>query len=195
VRREIRWSEWDDPGLGHLRLLLHNDGVVADGMVIGVAEGRPFRAAYEVRCDIGWRVRVVRVGAPVSELPAVDQLSDGGNWTMYDGRLVPELEGCMDVDISVTPFTNTLPIQKLGLAPTESPEVSVAYVEGTELQSWPESQRYTCLEPSNRDALYRFRSLDGGGFTADLPGDANGLVPDYLEMLRRAFQDEGDPEY
>jgi len=54
---------------------------------------------------------------------------------MYDGRLVPELEGCMDVDISVTPFTNTLPIQKLGLAPTESPEVSVAYVEGTELQS------------------------------------------------------------
>jgi len=104
-------------------------------MLIGVAEGRPFRVAYEVRCDIGWRVRVVRVGAPDSELPAVDQLSDGGNWTMYDGRLVPELEGCMDVDISVTPFTNTLPIQKLGLAPTESPEVSVAYVEGTELQS------------------------------------------------------------
>ena len=78
MRREIRWSEWDDPGLGHLRLLLHNDGVVADGMLIGVAEGRPFRVAYEVRCDIGWRVRVVRVGAPDSELPAVDLLSDGG---------------------------------------------------------------------------------------------------------------------
>jgi len=123
----------------------------------------------------------VRVGVPGAGRPRVELLSDGeGNWTTPDGRDVPELEGSVDVDISVTPFTNTLPIRKLGLAPTESAEISVAYVEGTELQPWPEQQRYTCLQKGAWSGLYRFISLDGG-FTADLPVDADGLVFDYSD--------------
>src|SRR5918997_144764 len=187
------WSAWDAPGLGHLHLAMHKDGVIADGIVIGVAEGRPLRVAYEVRCDSSWRVRVVRVGILGSEVPGVDLLSNGqGNWSRPDGRDVPELKDCIDVDISVTPFTNTLPIRRLSLAPTESAEVSVAYFEGTELQAWPELQRYTCLEKSERGGLYRFLSLDGG-FTADMPVDADGLVLDYPGLFKRAFQDGDDP--
>ena len=170
--------------LGHLRLAVQDDGIFADGMVIGVTGGRPLRVAYEVRCDADWRVRALRVGVPGPE-PGVDLRSDGeGNWKMPDGRVVPELQGCIDADISVTPFTNTLPIQRLSLAPEESAELFVAYVESTELQAWPEPQRYTCLEKSERGGLYRFLSLDGG-FTADLPVDANGLVLDYPGLFRR----------
>ncbi len=109
-------------------MALHKDTVVADGIFIGVTEGRPFRVAYEVRCDVGWRVRAVRVGVLGSEVPRVDLLSGGqGNWTRPDRRAVPELRGCIEVDISVTPFTNTLPICRLGLAPGDSAELSVAY--------------------------------------------------------------------
>jgi hypothetical protein len=99
---------------------------------------------------------------------------------------VPELGGCIDVDISVTPFTNTLPIRRLGLAPTESAELLVAYFEGTELQAWPEPQQYTCLEKSYGGGLYRFLSLDGG-FTTDLLVDADGLVLDYPGLFKRVL--------
>lgn len=185
--REVMWSAWDDSGLGHLLLAVRDDAAVADGMVLGVTEGRPFRVAYGVRCDADWRVRAVRVGVPGPEPPRVDLLSDGeGNWTTPDGRVVPELKGCLDVDISVTPFTNIFPIRRLGLAPTESAEISVAYVEGTELQVWPEPQRYTCLEKGDGGGLYRFLSLDGG-FTADLTVDADGLVVDYPGLFRRVL--------
>jgi uncharacterized protein len=187
VRREVMWSAWEEPGLGHLRLAMHDDGIVADGVVIGATEGCPFRVAYEVRCDADWHVRALRVGAPGPELPRVDVLSDGeGNWTTIDGRAIPELQGCIDADISVTPFTNTLPIRRLRLAPGESAELSVAYVEGTELQAWPEPQRYTCFEKGDRGGLYRFLSLDSG-FTADLPVDADGLVLDYPGLFRRVL--------
>jgi hypothetical protein len=187
MRREAMWSAWDAPGLEHLRLAVHNGGVVADGIVLGLSDGCPFRFAYEVRCDAGWRVRAVRTGVPGSERAGVDVLSDGeGNWTTSDGRALPELRGCIDVDISVTPFTNTLPIRRLGLAPTESAELSVAYFEGTELQVWPEPQRYTCLEKSDEGGLYRYLSLDGG-FTADLPVDADGLVVDYPGLFKRVL--------
>jgi uncharacterized protein len=131
VRREVMWSTWDGPGLEHLRLGMHDDSIVADGMVIGVTAGRPFRVAYEVRCEVGWRVRAVRVGVQGPEQPEVDLLSDGeGNWTTADGRAVSEMHGCLDVDISVTPFTNSLPIRRLDLEPTEFAEISVAYITG-----------------------------------------------------------------
>jgi hypothetical protein len=39
---------------------MYNDGVAADGIVLGLTEGRPFRVAYEVCCDASWRVRTVR---------------------------------------------------------------------------------------------------------------------------------------
>jgi uncharacterized protein len=187
VRRDLMWRAWDGPGLEHLRLEMDDDAIVADGLVIGVSTGGPFRVAYEVRCDAGWRVRAARVGVPDREPPEVELLSDGeGNWATPDGGNLPQLEGCMYVDISVTPFTNTLPIRRLGLAPAESADVSVVYVELVELQAWPEPQRYSCLEAGDRGGLYRFLSLDGG-FTADVPVDAEGLVLDYPGLFKRVL--------
>ena len=186
MMREVMWRAWDGPGLGHLRLAVRDSGAVADGVVLGVADGRPFRLAYEVRCDAHWRVRYARVGVP-GEPPRVELLSDGeGSWTGPDGRALPHLEGCGYVDVSETPFTNTLPIRRLGLSPGESAEIAVAYLDGIELQPWPEPQRYTCIEKREGSGLYRFLSLDGG-FTADLPVDDDGLVVDYPGLFKRAL--------
>jgi hypothetical protein len=186
VIREVMWTAWGRPGLGHLRVAVRDGGVMADGMVLGVAEGRPFRLAYEVRCDAYWRVRYARVGLP-SEPPKTELLSDGeGNWATSDGRAVAYLEGCTYVDISVTPFTNTLPIRRLGLALEESADVLVAYFDGYELQPWPEPQRYTRLADDERGGMYRFASLEGG-FTADLRVDSDGLVVDYPMLFKRVL--------
>jgi hypothetical protein len=186
VIREAMWSAWDGPGLGHLLLAVRESGVAADGVVLGVEEGRPFRLSYEVRCDAYWRVRYARVGVP-GQPPKVELLSDGeGNWTGPDGRAVAYLKGCEYVDISETPFTNTLPIRRLGLAPGGSAEIAVAYFDGAELQPWPEPQRYNRLETYGEGEVYRFLNLDGG-FTADLPVDSDGLVLDYPGLFRRVF--------
>jgi hypothetical protein len=99
---------------------------------------------------------------------------------------VSYLEGCEYVDISETPFTNSLPIRRLGLAPGGSAEIAVAYFEEAELQPWPEPQRYTYLETGDGGGTYRFVSLDGE-FSADLPVDQDGLVLDYPGQFRRVF--------
>jgi uncharacterized protein len=182
----VLWSAWQGPGLGHLRLAVRESGVVADGLVLGVDDAHPFRLSYEVRYDPYWRVRAARVGVP-GEPPRVELLSDGeGNWTGPDGRSVSYLKGCEYVDISETPFTNSLPIWRLGLAPGGSAEITVAYLEGSDLQPWPEPQRYTRLETGDGGLTYRFVSLDGG-FSADLPVDLDGLVLDYPGLFRRVF--------
>jgi uncharacterized protein len=187
LQREVMWSPWDGPGTEHLRLQVDSSGIVADGVVIGVAKGRPFRARYEVRCDPGWRVRSVRVAEVGSKAPTIDLLADGeGRWTTRDGATVPELGGCVDVDLSMTPFTNTLPIRRLGLAQEESARLSVAYIQVGKTRPWAEPQRYTRLKSPLGGELYRYESLDSG-FTADLLMDADGLVLDYPGLFKRAF--------
>src|ERR671920_644098 len=133
VELEVMWTLWEGPGLEHLRLVTSDGGVVANGLVIGLEAGRPFRIGYEVRCDGLWRVREVRVAAPDSERPVLELLTDGeGHWKRGSGEPLPELDGCIDVDISATPFTNTFPIRRLGLESAESEELMVTYVRVAE---------------------------------------------------------------
>ena len=187
AEREVIWVAWEGPGLEHLRLVPHEEGVVANGLVIGLEGGRPFRTSYEIRCDRRWRVREVRAVAPDSEWPVLDLLADGeGRWKRRGGEPVPELNGCIDVDISATPFTNTLPIRRLGLKPGESEELAVTYVRVPELLVGPEKQRYGCLEARIDGGLYRFEALPSG-FTAELPVDHDGLVIHYPRLFRRAW--------
>jgi hypothetical protein len=187
VEQEVMWMPWEGPGLEHLRLATSDGSVVANGLVIGLEAGRPFRIGYEIRCDERWRVREVRVAAPDSERPVLELLADGeGRWRGGGGELLPELDGCIDVDISATPFTNTLPIRRLGLELGESEDLRVAYIRVPELLVGPERQRYGCLEAQADGGLYRFEALPSG-FTAELPVDADGFVLDYPGLFRRAW--------
>jgi len=128
-------------------------------------------------------VREVRVAAPDSERPVLELLADGeGHWKGRGGEPAPELDGCIDVDISATPFTNTLPIRRLGLKPGEFEELTVTSIRIPELLVGPERQRYGCLEAQTDGGLYRFEALPSG-FTAELPVDAEGLVIDYPGFL------------
>jgi hypothetical protein len=181
---EAMWAPWDGRGLEHLRLRIGEEGIEADGVVVGEEDGVAFRARYVIRCDPGWRTREVILD-PLDGKDSLHLCSDGkGNWSDASGRNIPELEGCSDVDLSATPFTNTLPIRRLDLREVESSEIVVVYVDVPNMRLDTSRQRYTCLERG----LYRYE--DEGlsrGFTADLPVDADGLVLDYPGIFRRIF--------
>jgi hypothetical protein len=183
---EAMWTPWDGPGLQHLRLRVDESGIEADGVVIGEEDGIAFRARYVIRCDAGWRTREMIVD-PLDGSDRLHLRSDGnGTWSDASGRAIPALEGCVDVDLSATPFTNTLPIRRLDLGEGESAEIVVVYVDVPDMRLDTSRQRYTCLERNAGGGLYRYE--DAGlfrGFTADLPVEAGGLVLDYPGIFRR----------
>jgi hypothetical protein len=183
---EVMWTPWDGRGLQHLRLRIGESGIEADGVVIGEEGGIAFRARYVIRCDPGWKTREMIVD-PLDGRDRLHFHSDGnGNWSDASGLAIPELKGCTDVDLSATPFTNTLPIRRLDLREGESAEIIVVYVDVPDVRLDTSRQRYTCLERNADGGLYRYE--DAGlfrGFTADLPVEASGLVLDYPGIFRR----------
>lgn len=181
------WAPWEDPGIEHLHLVVRGEDIVADGIIIRVKDGTPFRTHYRIRCDGRWAVREVDVRLLDAPDRRLTLLTDGrGRWTTSSGTPVPALEGCRDVDISATPFTNTLPIRRLGLATGDSAEITVAYVPVPELEHRVAHQRYTCLERSAQGGVYRYEGLFRN-FRADLSVDQDGLVIDYPQLCKRAW--------
>jgi hypothetical protein len=104
-----------------------------------------------------------------------------GHWRDADARALPELDGCIDIDIWPTPFTNTFPIRRQPLAIGERREFVMAWVSAPELTVRPMRQGYTRLA----DRLYLYQNLDGSGFRAELSVDDDGVVLDYQGLFRR----------
>ncbi|HEX6978862.1 MAG TPA: putative glycolipid-binding domain-containing protein [Alphaproteobacteria bacterium] len=185
MHRDVVWEWIRYPGLEHLSLDIGGDGITADGVIVADFGARPIRVHYAVRCDGAWRVRRAAVTADDGGTRRSAELARdaGGNWTVNGARR-PDLDGCTDIDIMATPFTNTLPIRNLGLAPDERRQIRVVYVKLPELTLSAADQEYTRLDSAEPPRRFRYRGLDTG-FVADLTVDADGLVVDYPGIWRR----------
>ena len=189
MERRLRWVTEEGNGLEYVAIRGTPQGVVADGVVIGPDSGIPdngipydgrlFGCSYTIHCDTRWRVRQVEA----REAGGAHLLlrADGeGRWSGPDGAPLPALDGCIDVDLTCTPFTNTLPIRRLGEALRERREIRVAYVTLPGAGVMPSRQAYTLLG----EGRYRFESLSDP-FQADIETDADGLVMHYPGLFRR----------
>lgn len=184
MERHVFWQPWTTTGSEHLHLQVLSGAVVADGVVLGVAAGEPFHVHYVLHCDPQWRVQQLLIERLDGSRHIMLHADGHGQWTDEHGLLLPQLDGCIDVDISATPFTNTLPINRLPLAPGEARDILVVYIAVPELQLSVEEQRYTCIERHAGGATWQFRSL-GSDFVADLPVDSDGIVLAYPHLFRR----------
>lgn len=188
IDRTLFWAPWAGPGLEHLRLRSADIGYVATGTVLGMSDGQPFRLQYKIKCDGEWRVRKVLLDClgPQGSRERLLRSTGRSQWKDDSGEILSELDGCQDVDISVTPFTNTLAVRRLKLKPGQKAELRVAHLTVPSLQLRAVAQRYTCVEHRSDGMTVTY---DGAfrGFKADLPLDADGLVIDYPEMFRRVY--------
>jgi hypothetical protein len=148
----------------------------------GILTSRSFDARYKIVMDQYWRIikLTVRVIAdPVRQL--VLNRGDRGIWTDAQGIVLPQLEGCQEIDISATPFTNSIPIKKMtGL---KEKSFLVAYINIPELSVTAVEQRYTKLAGEK----YKYQNLSTG-FSAELGFDQFGLINDYPGLFKTIYR-------
>jgi hypothetical protein len=164
------WRRRDEPGLEVFRLDSNADAFSALSTIVHGGEDA-FGLSYIWHLDRDMRTRSleIRLAGPTLREMRIER--GVGGWRV-DGRDRPDLADCDEVDLSATPFCNTLAMLLL----KGTGELTALYVDFPSMRVEPSRQRYAALG-ENR---WRFFDLGAAkGFEADIEVDDQGLVIDY----------------
>jgi hypothetical protein len=149
-------------------------GFIGGGIITSAA----FNIRYRVHTDLLWKVNQLSIedlDRPWVRLGlrrAADDL-----WFDYQGLEIKELAGSAEVDISASPFTNTIALQKLGNLKEKT--FKVVYIHMPDLSLSVVDQMYTVLGPGK----FKYDNLTSG-FSAELSVDQYGLLLDYPGLFK-----------
>ena len=175
---DLRWQPLEWFGLEHCHVSETTDGIVVRSSLIGEREGFRLGAFYEIQLDPNWTFRSLTLRRHDGRVLRL--VSNGeGDWKI-DGQRAPALEGCIDIDLSGSPLTNTLPIRRASFVTGERQRFDMAWIPLDTLEPFRDGQTYTRLD----DSRFRYEAADRS-FTADLIVDSHGLVIDYPGLFRR----------
>jgi len=179
-RSIILWRRLDIPGHEIAELASDRSGWRLSGVALLAHDGRPCRLEYEIGCDAAWQTRSVTIHGTLGGVSTTLELSRSAQHAWHaDGVLVPQLQGCVDVDLGFSPSTNLLPIRRLNLAIGGRASVRAAWVRFPELTLEVLEQVYTRLG----ERTYLYESA-GGAFRRELTVNDSGFVVDYPEFWR-----------
>jgi uncharacterized protein len=174
----VLWQGLESGALDRCRLEAGPAGLRLAGTVLTAEFGIPLDVRYLVEAGPDGLTRRVELALDGGAVRRV-MLADGaGRWRWEDGPELTQVAGALDVDLAVTPATNTLPIRRLAdLEVGRAADLDMAWVQFPGLEVIPSAQRYERLAGDR----WRFAS---GDFTAELLVDPDGLVLDYRGLFR-----------
>jgi hypothetical protein len=189
VERVFRWRRIDEEvGLELLRLTIGYDEVHARSRLL-VTGPESYGVDIDWHLDPAWRTRRVFIRLTESHERTLLIERAGETAWRVNGHPRPDLDGCDEVDLSPTPFCNTLAIRRLfhGTASSVG-EMTAVYVNFPALTIQPSRQRY------ERRGERQFQFIDLGanrGFEALLTVDEDRMVERY-EGLFELVEDGED---
>jgi len=183
LEQQLFWSGPEYSSSERCRVSLSETGIQANALVLGCQDQIVYETWYQVVTNQDWETRSVRMESRTpSGLFLLMLCHDGaGNWVV-NGEADTRLKGCTDVDISVTPFTNSLPVNRLKLKDGAQQKIDVVYIDVLAQGIRSVIQSYTRLSPGR----YRFENVPND-FEAVLELDGQGWVNEYPGLFSRKF--------
>jgi hypothetical protein len=166
-----RWRRLDQAGLELARIDLKDHGVTVSSNLVDGGE-KPFALRYIWTLDRDWSTRTLRMEHMDGDdrWMTIERAGDA-SWRI-DNRAAPHLDGCPELDLSASPFSNSLAIRHLA----GDAEFDAAYISADALTVTRSRQRYEAID----DRTWRYIDLGvAHGFEAELRFDADGLIETY----------------
>ena len=184
LNQSILWRRLDEPGHEFAQLFFEDAVWRLTGTAIFASgrqqrrPARPVRLDYLVVCDADWQTRSASVSGWVGdETIRIDILVDEARRWRLNGIEVPEVEGCVDIDLSFSPSTNLLPIRRLRLDVGDEVAATAAWLRFPDFKLEPLDQSYRRISGGG----YHYES-GGGKFVAQLSVNEAGFVTGYPNL-------------
>ncbi|MDQ1275564.1 MAG: uncharacterized protein QG610_1138 [Euryarchaeota archaeon] len=158
-----------------------NDGIFGHGMAVGRTDrGIPFAMEYDVVLTKDWDIKEVSIKSLLDER-IIKIVHKGDQWYDCEGKHLAEFEGVELVDISISPFTNTLPIKRLQFEGKKPQKVDIIYFDENKFSLSRLQQIYSQID----ERTYRYQDIVLPDFVSDITVDDEGLVIDFPKMFKR----------
>jgi len=148
--------------------------------IIGCYHDKIYAVDYKLIIDKDWTMLEFLIESEINTIKTkITGKKQQDHWEI-NNMIHPELKGFKYIDISLTPFTNTLPINNLILTENHSQKIKVIYLDVLNNHIKPAEQQYT--KTSAAGYLYENIETD---FKADIVVDENGLVIHYPGLFKK----------
>jgi hypothetical protein len=162
------------------------DGHRVEGHATAVEDGESWAIRYAIVLAPNWITRSAHVvGRSASGQRELALEHDGAGAWRIDGAAAPHVDGCLDVDLEASLFTNACPVHRLGLAIGQGTEAPAAYVRALDLRVERLEQRYARIEDEGTRERYHY-SAPRFDYSDRLVYDEHGLVLEYPGLAVRA---------
>jgi len=162
------------------------DGHRVEGHTAAVEEGEAWAVRYSIVAAADWTARSARVvGHSASGRRDLTLDGDGAGAWRVDGAAAPELDGCLDVDLESSAFTNAFPVHRLALDIGDAADAPAVYVRALDLSVERLEQRYARVAGAAAHATYEY-AAPRFGYAGRLEYDEHGLVLAYPGLAARA---------
>lgn len=158
--RAISWKGLDCNSLEYFKLQENNSGWSLSGTVVSNITGQFLSVTYRIETDKEFNT--ARAFVEMSEDGSNKEMEVqhvGSSW-FINGKINPDMEGCTDIDLEVTPSTNTLPIRRMNPRVGQTISVSAAWLRFPTFRMMRLGQSYE--RTSRNHYIYRSRNFEAG---------------------------------
>jgi len=181
MQKSLLWTGREYYSLENCLIASTEIGHEINSTIVGHYQNKIYTANYFIQAGNDWLTNSLKLNYQVNNKQYRLELEHNANneWIL-NNKSMNEFDDCLYVDISITPFTNTLPVNNLQLALNEQQKIKVIYINIFEQQVQVVEQMYKRL--SNTKYLYQNVP---NNFEAEIEFDEFGFVIDYPYLFER----------
>ncbi len=181
--KNIVWKGIDDGTMEYCRIQYNRDAILVASAITGHSGDIPVQIDYNIKLTNDWNVQSFTVNSNIDNVTNVFALHTDGKGTWFNEiQELQDFRGCYDIDIVFTPFTNSLPVNRLSFSDNETKAIDVVYINALEASMTRKQQFYTRLD----EHIYHFENNEHD-FVADIEMDSDGLVVSYPGLFERVL--------
>ncbi|SFJ24749.1 hypothetical protein SAMN04487936_101437 [Halobacillus dabanensis] len=180
MEQRVIWDHIESAGAEYLTLKKFARHMEVRGTVLLVDQGTPHQLTYDLKVGLDWKTKKVKIFRDGDTEPFVVQVENQDKWWV-NGRYDENLDGATNVDLTITPFSNSLPINRVSWNIGERRTFKMVYIDVLRKEVMPLLQVYTYLGDTNGHRIFQYRCreyenalvIDKQGWVVEYPGVFN----------------------
>ena len=180
MQTNLLWAGIEYHSLENCIVDVSNTVTEINSTIIGFYEEKIYLAEYCIKTNKDWETFFVELKYRHSNNQVKLILKKENDSWLLNNAKANEFNNCFDIDISLSPLTNSLAVNRLKLSNNQEQKIKVIYINILEQELKPVEQIYKRLSKTK----YLYQNVPND-FEAEIEVDESGFVVSYPSLFKR----------